>query len=62
MTYTNQHTKATPSKWVGGYVVGIEITEGGIRLPIWSDRHCLMLDSHFDAVLCVSLALDKMTK
>lgn len=65
MTYTNQHTKASPSKWVGGYIVGYSYSENlifGTLDPLWSDNEVPMTNSMFEAVKVVALALDKMTK
>jgi hypothetical protein len=62
MTYTDHHTKARPSKWVGGHIVGFELcTRTNISIPIWADKHLIVTDATFNVVLVVARALDKMT-
>ena len=63
MTYTHQHTKARPSRWVAGYIVGYEFRKSH-RTPIWSDfdSEVIVTNAMFEAVKVVALALDKMTK
>lgn len=62
MTYTDQHTKASPSRWVGGYVWRTEKTAKGHETPDWCRLSSRMTDERFEAVKVVALALDKMTK
>jgi hypothetical protein len=62
MTYTDHHTKARPSKWVGGHIVGLEFCSGAREsVPIWADKHLIVTDATFNVVLVVARALDKMT-
>ena len=68
-TYSNQHTKARPSRWVVGYIVGYAYTGNATRGtldPLWSDNEVPITNDRFFRVLVVvkvvELALDKMTK
>lgn len=64
-TYTHQHTKARPSRWVAGYIVGYEYNKFNrteFYTAIWSDNGVPMTNAMFEAVKVVALALDKMTK